>query len=57
MERRLADALLEVHAEPAAAPHLASIGVLRFGAVARRDFDGLAVLAGEAAAAGYTLPA
>ena len=57
LAERLSAALLAVEGEPAAAPHLAALGVQRFAAVARRDYQVLANLDRNARSAGYPLPA
>jgi hypothetical protein len=54
---RLIAALLAVHEDGGAAPHLAALGVRRFANVARKDYDCLAVLDRDARVAGYPLPA
>jgi len=53
----LSAALLALHAEPAAAPHLAALGLRRFAAVATADYEALADFDRAARAAGYPLPA
>jgi len=53
----LSTALLTLHEETGALPHLAAVGVRRFAAVARRDYDVLASLERAALSAGYPLPA
>jgi ABC-type phosphate/phosphonate transport system substrate-binding protein len=56
IEERLAAALLSVHEDRAADPHLAALGVRKFAHVARRDYDVLADLDRTARAVGYPVP-
>src|SRR5205085_8113249 len=44
VDERLIAALLALHEDRAAAPHLAALGVRRFAKVGRKDYDCLAVL-------------
>jgi ABC-type phosphate/phosphonate transport system substrate-binding protein len=57
LQKRLAKALLAMHEDPAANPHLAALGVRHFAKVARPDYDVLAELAATASAVGYPRPA
>ena len=55
--QRLTAALLALHEDSQAAPHLAALGIRRFAAVTRADYAALADLDRAARAAGYPLPA
>jgi ABC-type phosphate/phosphonate transport system substrate-binding protein len=55
--RRLTGALLDLHEDSQATPHLAALGVRRFAVAAREDYAVLAALDRAARAAGYPLPA
>ena len=55
--QRLSAALLALHEQPAATPHLAALGVRRFAGVTNHDYAMLTDLDRAARAAGYPLPA
>ena len=57
LQGRLSAALLAIHEDAAAEPHLHALGLCRFAAATRQDYDVLADLDRSAHAAGYPSPA